>query len=62
MVLVLKDVFLIVEKGEIVCIVGWSGFGKLMFLNLIFGYIVLMKGCIVINGIDVIGFSEKEWV
>jgi acetoin utilization transport system ATP-binding protein len=58
---VLKGVSFHIHQGEIATIVGKSGSGKSTLLNLISGYISPTSGKIVINGIDVTHFNEKEW-
>ncbi|HZH60548.1 MAG TPA: ABC transporter ATP-binding protein [Metabacillus sp.] len=60
-ILVLKNVSLKINKGEIASIVGRSGSGKSTLLNLISGYISPSAGDIMIRDTNVTKFSEKQW-
>ena len=57
---VLKGVDLIVEKGEIVSIIGKSGAGKTTLLQIIGTLDKPDAGQVVIDGVDVFALKEKE--
>ena len=57
---VLKGVDLIVEKGEIVSIIGKSGAGKTTLLQIIGTLDKADSGNVVINGLDVSGLNDRE--
>ena len=57
---VLKGVNLEIKKGEIVSIIGKSGAGKTTLLQIIGTLDKADSGTVVINGVDVIGLSDKE--
>ena len=57
---VLKGVDLIVEKGEIVSIIGKSGAGKTTLLQIIGTLDMPDSGSVVIDGVDVFALKEKE--
>lgn len=57
---VLKGVDLIVEKGEIVSIIGKSGAGKTTLLQIIGTLDKPDAGNVVIDGVDVFALKEKE--
>lgn len=57
---VLKGVDLIVEKGEIVSIIGKSGAGKTTLLQIIGTLDKPDSGSVVIDGVDVFALKEKE--
>lgn len=59
---VLKNMNLMVNKGEFVCILGHSGCGKSTLLNLIAGYIKPDKGMIMVNDEQVKGPSADRGV
>lgn len=50
-VFVLKDVFFIVESGQLVGLIGFNGVGKLMIINEIIGLLIFYSGFININGL-----------
>lgn len=56
---ILKDINLIIDKGQAVAIVGHSGSGKSTFLELLLGFKQPMRGKILVDGID-IRFLNKE--
>lgn len=62
---VLNDIHLSVNKGSILCIVGESGSGKtltsLACLGLLPASANRRSGCIIFDGVDMAGKSEKEW-
>lgn len=49
---VLKNIFIIINKGEIILIIGLFGSGKLIFLRCINKLEELIKGYIYIDGMD----------
>jgi len=49
-----------IDKGEFVVIVGPSGSGKTTLLNLLGGMDRATSGTILVDGVDVSGFSEKQ--
>ena len=57
---VLKGVYLTVEKGEIVSIIGKSGAGKTTLLQIIGTLDNPDSGSVVIDGVDVFALKEKE--
>lgn len=57
---VLNDFKLTLSHGELVGIVGPNGCGKSTLLNLISGVLKPNTGTILINGMDIKGFSSKE--
>ena len=50
-----------IEQGEICCILGTSGSGKLTLLNIMAGLEKPTKGSVIIAGQNVTQFSEKQW-
>lgn len=56
----LKDLNLIVEKGEFVVIVGPSGCGKSTLLNLIGGIDTPTKGKVLVGGKDLSDFNDRS--
>jgi len=58
--LVLKNICLDIQKGEIVSLVGESGCGKSTLANCILKLIVPEKGQILYNGADILKFNKKE--
>ena len=57
---VLKGVNLMVEKGEIISIIGKSGAGKTTLLQIIGTLDKPDSGSVVINGVDVFALKDKE--
>jgi nitrate/nitrite transport system ATP-binding protein len=51
---VLKDIDLLIEKGEFVAIVGYSGAGKTTLMNLISGLARPDAGTVTLNGLDIV--------
>ncbi len=51
--MVLKDINLLVRKGEKIAIVGTSGAGKTTLVNLIPGFYEVTDGAILIDGVDI---------
>ena len=56
---VLRGINLLVEKGEIVSIIGKSGAGKTTLLQIIGTLDKPNSGTIVINGVDVFSLKDK---
>jgi phospholipid/cholesterol/gamma-HCH transport system ATP-binding protein len=59
-VVVLKDVSFAVLPGETLCILGRSGVGKSVSLQMLMGFYKPDQGKIMVAGEDICGFSEKE--
>lgn len=57
---ILKDININVNEGEFISIVGRSGSGKSILLNLISGFIIPRKGSINILGAEITGMSESK--
>jgi len=57
---VLDDVSFCVNPGETLCILGRSGVGKSVSLQMLLGFLKPDKGMIRVAGEDICGFSEKE--
>src|SRR5271154_4804275 len=57
---VLEDVSFYVLPGETLCILGRSGVGKSVSLQMLLGFLKPDKGMIRVAGEDICGFSEKE--
>ena len=58
----LKDVNLILPNKGLVFVLGKSGSGKSTFLNLIGGLDRATSGSIVVDGNDISGFTETQFV
>ncbi|MCR5792749.1 MAG: ABC transporter ATP-binding protein [Lachnospiraceae bacterium] len=52
---VIKDVNLVLRKGEIVCLLGVSGGGKTTIFNIISGVIAPEEGRVLLDGTDITG-------
>ena len=64
-VVALKDINLVINKGEFVVIVGSNGSGKTTLLNMLAGAEMCSSGSILIDGVDVTGLPEykrSRWV
>ena len=59
-VIALNHIDLVIEKGEICCILGTSGSGKSTFLNMLAGLEKPTKGRILIGNVDIAQLSEKQ--
>lgn len=59
---ILKDVSFTVERGEVVVLVGGSGCGKSTLLKNMIGLLPPLGGKVVIDGVDVNGSNEKEYM
>ena len=57
---VLQDVSFWVNPGETLCILGRSGVGKSVSLQMLMGFLKPDKGTILVAGQDIAGFSEAE--
>jgi phospholipid/cholesterol/gamma-HCH transport system ATP-binding protein len=57
---VLKDVSFSILPGETLCILGRSGVGKSVSLQMLMGFYKPDKGKIMVAGEDICGFSEKQ--
>ncbi len=57
---VLDDVSFFVLPGETLCIIGRSGVGKSVSLEIIMGFLKPDSGRIVVKGEDVTGFTEAQ--
>jgi phospholipid/cholesterol/gamma-HCH transport system ATP-binding protein len=57
---VLEDVSFWVNPGETLCILGRSGVGKSVSLQMLMGFLKPDKGTILVAGQDIAGFSEAE--
>lgn len=57
---VLRDVSFDVARGETVCILGRSGVGKSVTLNLIMGFLEPDRGQILVDGEDVTAMNERQ--
>jgi phospholipid/cholesterol/gamma-HCH transport system ATP-binding protein len=59
---VLRDINLVIKKGENVAILGQSGTGKSVLIKCIVGLVDLDEGTLVILGQDVSELNEKELI
>jgi peptide/nickel transport system ATP-binding protein len=59
--LVVNDVSLSIERGEMVALVGQSGSGKTTAMQAIFGMVKSRGGTITLNGRDVTGLGMRGW-
>ena len=57
---VLKDVSFCVDAGETLCILGRSGVGKSVSLQMLLGFLKPDSGVVRVAGEDITGFSERE--
>jgi phospholipid/cholesterol/gamma-HCH transport system ATP-binding protein len=57
---VLKDVSFWVNPGETLCILGRSGVGKSVSLQILMGFLKTDSGTVMVAGQNIAGFSEKE--
>lgn len=58
---VLRDVSLTIQTGEIVCLLGPNGVGKTTLFKTILGFIKPLAGLITIGGTDISRFSPKDF-
>ena len=57
---VLKDVSFFVNPGETLCILGRSGVGKSVSLQMLMGFLKPDSGKIIVAGQDIAGLDERE--
>jgi len=57
---VLNDVSFFVNAGETLCILGRSGVGKSVSLQMLMGFLKPDKGEVLVAGEDITGFNEKQ--
>ena len=57
---VLEDVSFFVKPGETLCILGRSGVGKSVSLQMLMGFLKPDKGKVCVANEDICGFNEKE--
>jgi phospholipid/cholesterol/gamma-HCH transport system ATP-binding protein len=57
---VLQDVNFSVNSGETLCILGRSGVGKSVSLQILMGFLKPDSGTVLVAGQDIAGFTEKE--
>ena len=57
---VLKDVSFFVNPGETLCILGRSGVGKSVSLQILMGFLQADSGTVMVAGQDIGGLSERE--
>ncbi len=57
---VLEDVSFSVNPGETLCILGRSGVGKSVSLQILMGFLKPDRGTVMVAGQDIAGFSERE--
>ena len=56
----LKDVSFSVNSGETLCILGRSGVGKSVSLQMLLGFLKPDSGKVMVAGEDITRFSEKQ--
>jgi phospholipid/cholesterol/gamma-HCH transport system ATP-binding protein len=59
-VVVLKDVSFYILPGETLCILGRSGVGKSVSLQILMGFLHADSGRVLVAGEDICGFDEKQ--
>ena len=57
---VLKDVSFFVNPGETLCILGRSGVGKSVSLQILMGFLKPDSGTVLVAGQDIAGLNERE--
>ena len=57
---VLKDVSFYVKPGETLCILGRSGVGKSVSLQILMGFLKPDSGTVLVAGQNIAGYTEKE--
>lgn len=57
---VLKDVSFFVRPGETLCILGRSGVGKSVSLQILMGFLKADSGTVLVAGQDITGLGERE--
>lgn len=58
----LRDVNLVIQRGEFAVVLGPSGCGKSTLLNLIGGLDTPTQGKVIVNGVDISHYSEAQMV
>ena len=58
---VLKNVSLCLRQGEIVCILGPNGIGKTTVFRSVLGFLKLIEGEILLDGVNKAHISQKEF-
>ena len=58
--IVLEDVSFFVNPGETLCILGRSGVGKSVSLQILMGFLKPDRGTVLVAGQDIAGLSERE--
>jgi len=58
--LILNDINIDVEKGEIICITGKSGCGKTTLLNIIGGLTHPTEGSVIIKDVEISSMNDQE--
>ena len=58
--IVLEDVSFFVNPGETLCILGRSGVGKSVSLQILMGFLQADRGTVLVAGQDISGLSERE--
>lgn len=59
--LVLKDINVVLNAGDVVAVVGRNGAGKTTFIKLLCGLYRPVSGTIYVNGVDLQTISEEEY-
>lgn len=57
---VYKGIDFKVSPGDVVCIMGRNGIGKTTLLKTILGNLEILEGSILLNGKDILSYSNKE--
>jgi len=57
---VLKDVSFFVNPGETLCILGRSGVGKSVSLQILMGFLKPDSGAVLVAGQEIVGMTERE--
>jgi phospholipid/cholesterol/gamma-HCH transport system ATP-binding protein len=57
---VLKEVSFFVNPGETICILGRSGVGKSVSLQILMGFLRADSGTVLVAGQDIAGFTERQ--
>jgi ABC-type multidrug transport system fused ATPase/permease subunit len=57
---VLKDISILINKGEAIGFVGQSGSGKSTLIDILLGLLEPKSGCVRVNGLD-IGVCKRSW-
>ncbi len=57
---VLEDVSFFVNPGETLCILGRSGVGKSVSLQILMGFLKADRGAVLVGGQNIVGLGERE--